>query len=898
MKHLNLLKKKTLFISFMALLIVGFFTNMASAEVFLKGNYVEVGIHNSASFGTSGSAPAGYHPRACCRLGFVADYGRDGWGVGTPAYSGDFFVPGSPEEGWAVEWTTTSEKNFGNFGLSGSFQVPVSSLTKTSSGATEQAVWQGTASSGPDQLQITKTITLNQNDLYFVINVVMTNVGSTTLNSLEYMRNVDPDQGQPWGYGYSTYNFVQFQPPRPASGPRVNLAARPAGNLDKALSIAIAKRSGYNDLTLGLGTIDPRAVVAASHGFANRDTDSILNNPNQPASLNYADAAIVLAYDLGSLAPGQSTSIDYAYILDAGDLTSALGSLAAVTILQPTGTVSGTGIIFQATTDDIPNTTKIDFYVNGVFVGTDTSPDAGGVFQTTFDSRPLANGPVTLKAIARFSSGQSIEKTSNVTVDNAGPPMSFSTPANGTAFSGTGIPIGINILDSGNPPVTVSFFRESASSGSTALGTDSSAPFTSSFGVTDLADGETVVIKAVGRNAFGRTTTITLSGSVVLNQAPTADAGPNQTVEQQGPPGSSVTLNGTGSSDPDGDPLTYSWIGPFGTASGATPTVLIPAGVHTIQLTVSDGLVSSPLDTTTVTVRDTTAPVLTVPADITTEATGPATLVHTGFATATDVVSGSLPTTNDSPGTFPVGTTVVTHSATDGAGNTSTGTQNVTVTDTTPPVVTAPANITQEATAALSPIPLGTASAVDLVDGPLTPTPDNVGPFPGGTTTITWSVTDANGNTGTATQTVTVTDTTPPVLTVPADVTVEATSAATAVAIGTATAIDAVDGAVTPTNDAPATFPVGTTVVNYSVTDAAGNTSTGTQNVTVTDTTAPVITAPADVTTEATGPQTAVAIGSATATDAVGVVSISSDAPANYTASTTTVVTWTACDAA
>src|SRR6266581_6006255 len=39
-----------------------------------------------------------------------------------------------------------------------------------------------------------------------------------------------------------------------------------------------------------------------------------------------------------------------------------------------------------------------------------------------------------------------------------------------------------------------------------------------------------------------------------------------------------ITLNGTGSSDPDGDPLTYSWTGPFGTATGPTPTIILGVG--------------------------------------------------------------------------------------------------------------------------------------------------------------------------------------------------------------------------------------------------------------------------------------------------------------------------------
>lgn len=63
------------------------------------------------------------------------------------------------------------------------------------------------------------------------------------------------------------------------------------------------------------------------------------------------------------------------------------------------------------------------------------------------------------------------------------------------------------------------------------------------------------------------------------------------------------------------------------------------------------------------------------------------------------------------------------------------------------------------------------------------------------------------------------------------------------------------------------------------------------------DLTPPVVKAPADVTAEATGPQTAVSIGAATATDAVGVVSLTSNAPATFPLGATTV-TWTARDAA
>ena len=116
-------------------------------------------------------------------------------------------------------------------------------------------------------------------------------------------------------------------------------------------------------------------------------------------------------------------------------------------------------------------------------------------------------------------------------------------------------------------------------------------------------------------------------------------------------------------------------------------------------------------------------------------------------------------------------------------------------------------------------------------------------------------------------------DTTPPVVTAPPDVTAEATGVLTPVSIGTATATDDV-GVVSITSDAPISFPVGTTVVTWTAIDAAGNAGTATQNVTVEDTTAPVVTAPPDVTLECPADTSPANTGTATATDNCGDVTI------------------------
>ncbi len=75
-----------------------------------------------------------------------------------------------------------------------------------------------------------------------------------------------------------------------------------------------------------------------------------------------------------------------------------------------------------------------------------------------------------------------------------------------------------------------------------------------------------------------------------VNQPPVADAGPDQTVtDSDGNGTEQVTLDGSGSSDPDGSIISYVWSeGVTQIATGVNPTVDLAAGAHTITLTVTD----------------------------------------------------------------------------------------------------------------------------------------------------------------------------------------------------------------------------------------------------------------------------------------------------------------------
>ena len=295
---------------------------------------------------------------------------------------------------------------------------------------------------------------------------------------------------------------------------------------------------------------------------------------------------------------------------------------------------------------------------------------------------------------------------------------------------------------------------------------------------------------------------------------------------------------------------------------------------------------------------DATPPNLILPSNLTTQASGLDTSISDiGQATATDDVSdaANITITNNAPATYPLGTTGVVWTATDEAGNVATATQNITVVDTTAPTVIAPEDITIEAEGLLTSINIGTADGTDAL-GSVVISNNAPASFPVGQTIVTWTGTDSSNNVGTSTQFITVTDNTPPELTIPGDISVEATSSLTTVAIGTAAASDFVDGTVSVSNNAPAAFPVGSTTVTWTAKDLSDNTSTATQTVIIVDTIAPAITAPVDVTVDATGPLTAVALIDPAAIDAVGVASLTSDAPVGFPVDSTTTVTWTAID--
>ncbi len=261
-------------------------------------------------------------------------------------------------------------------------------------------------------------------------------------------------------------------------------------------------------------------------------------------------------------------------------------------------------------------------------------------------------------------------------------------------------------------------------------------------------------------------------------------------------------------------------------------TTTVTPGVYTLEVNVRNAGENVALDTSVsldfTIEQNTIPPTLAVPPDIIKEATGPLTPVDLGTASADGICKPVTVSNNALASGFPVDANSVTWTAKDVNGLTTTAVQKVTVEDTTPPVVVAPANITVEATGPVTPISIGVGTAHDLVDGDIRPTNNAPTAFPVGETTVIWIAMDSHGNTGAATQIITVQDTTPPALTVPGSIHILLNTPPTDPSItsffASASANDLADGTVAVTYNQPSSYSViGPMQITFTSIDGHGN---------------------------------------------------------------------------
>ena len=341
--------------------------------------------------------------------------------------------------------------------------------------------------------------------------------------------------------------------------------------------------------------------------------------------------------------------------------------------------------------------------------------------------------------------------------------------------------------------------------------------------------------------------------TVADNEAPTITAPSDKTAN--------TNDDGTGNCTTTvdlGSPTTSDNCGIQGTKAYVNGNVInpstydFPIGTTTVTWEVTDNAGLKASDNQTVTVADNEAPTITAPSDKTANAnddgTGnwPAT-VDLGSPTTSDncgiqgtkaYVNGNVinPSTYD----FPIGTTTATWEVTDNAGLKATDTQTVTISDNEAPTITAPAAVTvnSDSGKCTATISVANATANDNcgVGIPVGTRDDGLAldaPYPVGTTTITWEVSDNNGNAATPVeQKITIKDNEAPVPPTLSDI-IWGCEYIVDVPVATDNCGNEYSGVANRST----TFS-STGTITWTFTDDAGNSSTATQKITISPVTA------------------------------------------------------------
>jgi hypothetical protein len=272
--------------------------------------------------------------------------------------------------------------------------------------------------------------------------------------------------------------------------------------------------------------------------------------------------------------PDQSVVAGSVVTLDGSQSTGANGSLITYQwsmVSNPAGstaTLSNATVVNPTFTADVAGAYALNLVVNDGQVN--SAPDTVTITASVGNVAPVANaGP-----------DQSVAPGAVVTL-------------NGSASS-----------DANGNPLTYSWAFTSRPAGSSAA--LSNATVANPTFTADVAGAYVLNLVVNDGQVNSAPDTVTITASVG-NVAPVANAGPDQSVA----PGAVVTLNGSASSDANGNPLTYSWAftsRPAGSSAAlsnatvANPTFTADvAGAYVLSLVVNDGQVNSAPDTVTIT---------------------------------------------------------------------------------------------------------------------------------------------------------------------------------------------------------------------------------------------------------------------------------------------------------
>ncbi|KAG2487217.1 hypothetical protein HYH03_014191 [Edaphochlamys debaryana] len=413
----------------------------------------------------------------------------------------------------------------------------------------------------------------------------------------------------------------------------------------------------------------------------------------------------------------------------------------------------------------------------------------------------------------------------------------------GAIYTDTDFILEISNAAPGSPPTTVVTSNGQTVAQGTTLTFAVGNPYTVTFTSTDPDAGALITAQLVGVLPSGATlTNVGPAGSPLVSTFTWTPTTPNQLGTVQ-----LLVSDETNKQDKAGNIGTASFTVTI--TDTTKPDVTVPSDITAEADTLGGRVVTFSSSSADITDADTTKPDVTVPSDITAEADtlGGRVVNYTPLPSATDINDGAItPSCSVASGSkFAVGSTTVTCTAKDKAGNIGTASFTVTITDTTKPDVTVPSDITAEADTLGGRVVTFSSSSADITDADTTK-PDVTVP-----SDITAEADTLGGRVVTFSSSsadITDADTTKPDVTVPSDITAEADTLGGRVVTFSSSSADITDADTTkpdvtvPSDITAEADTLGGRVVTFSSSSA---------DITDADTTKPDVTVPSDITAEA-----------------------------------------------
>jgi VCBS repeat-containing protein len=274
-----------------ATVIVGTFLHQqVGTDVFLENHLIEVGVNGGGSFGSANAGPAGYSITATTgQVALNVDPG--GFGV-TPLTTGDFALPGVPEDAITIGYNDGTNHNLTNDERVAAVGNQIATTTTDiSSGTHLGAVTHGSADG---VLDFTQTVGFDVSDTYITTTVTLINTSGHALDDVRFLRSMDPDQDQIFHGTYDTINSVVHNP-GDGSGIAATKAVGPISGID-----------------VSFVSFDSGAVASATQpNVVNHDAFAAQVSSN-PTNVNaQVDAQTNIDLDFGAMAAGETITKTY-----------------------------------------------------------------------------------------------------------------------------------------------------------------------------------------------------------------------------------------------------------------------------------------------------------------------------------------------------------------------------------------------------------------------------------------------------------------------------------------------------------------------------------------------------------------------------------------------------------